>query len=168
MSTTKIRLAYRIVIDSKSTMVWDKYVFEDTFKEYKMQQQLFNARENPIATFRELLSENPKAEQLHYLTGIAASPYVDQLKGNLYRVTDVLGNNYLPFSGYKLDIINTDVNNIGKHKIGLTFFSPVLVLVDLLDNHYLVSKNVDNLDEFETLMFTFQSNLAICYKKIST
>lgn len=165
MKTSKIRLAYRIVIDNSSTILWDKYVFEDTFKEYKMQQQLFNAKEDPKPTFRELLSENPKAEQLHYLTGIAASSYIEQLKGNLYRVPDVLGNNYFPFSGYKLDIINTDINDIAKHKIGITFYSPMLVLVDVIDHSYLVSKELDKGNGFETLMFPFQAKLAICYKE---
>ena len=102
MYKAKIRLAYRIVIDSTSTLIWDKYVLEDTFKEYLMQNQQFNSKENPKNTFRELLAENEKAVQLHYLVGIAANGYVAQLKGNLHRVTDVLGNNYFPFTNYQL------------------------------------------------------------------
>lgn len=97
----KIRLAYRVVIDQDSLLTWDKYVFEDTFNEYKMQQQLFNSKQDPKATFRELLAENEKAEQLHYLTGIAASSYIRQLKGKLHRVPDVLGNQFLPFNNYR-------------------------------------------------------------------
>jgi hypothetical protein len=157
MYKAKIRLAYRIVIDNTSTFIWDKYVWEDTFKEYLMQNQQFNSKENPKNTFRELLSENEKAVQLHYLVGIAANGYVEQLKGDFHRVTDVLGNNYFPFVNYQLDIINTDIRDLSKHKIGITFYSPVLA------GNYLVSKSCEAVDGMETLMFPVQPLLSICY-----
>lgn len=160
---TKIRLAYRIVIDSSSTFVWDKYVFEDTYKEYLMQQQLFNSKENPKSTFRELVSENEKANQLHFLVGMAANGYVEQLKGNFHRVTDVLGNHFFPFINFHLDIINTDITDSSKHKIGITFYSPLMVLLDTINNQYLVSKEAEKETGFQTLAFQMQPNLAICY-----
>lgn len=163
MEIKKIKLAYRLVIDSSSGFLWDKYVFEDTFKEYKMQSQQFNSAENPKNTFRELLAENPKATQLHFLTGIAANGYVEQLKGNLHRVTDVLGNNYFPFINYQLDILNTDITDISKHRIGITFYSPLLSYFGIIEGNYLVSKLTENKNEYETIMFPVQKNLAICY-----
>lgn len=165
MKITKIKLAYRVVIDSASTILWDKYVFEDTFKEYKMQCQQFNSESDPKNTFRELLSENQKANQLHFLTGIAASGYVDQLKGHFHRVTDVLGNDYFPFINYQLDIINTDTTDATKHKIGITFYSPLLQYFGIMQGNYLVSKNTQNTNEYETIMFAVQKNLSICYIK---
>lgn len=163
MKTTKIRLAYRIVIDTNAMFLWDKYVFEDTYNEYLMQNQLFNSKENPKNTFRELLSENEKANQLHFLVGTAAAGYVEQLKGNFHRVTDVLGNSFLPFLNYQLDIINTDITDRTKHKIGITFFSPLLILVDIINSCYLVSTQIANENNFETIMFPMQKNLSICY-----
>jgi hypothetical protein len=160
---SKIRLAYRLVIDNTATFIWDKYVFEDTFKEYLMQQQQFNSKENPKKTFRELLAENEKANQLHFLVGIAANSYVEQLKGNFHRITDILGNNYFPFTNYRLDIINTDINDISKHKIGITFYSPLLTYLGIVENNYLISKNIENTNEFETLLFPVQPYLSICY-----
>jgi hypothetical protein len=163
MYKAKIRLAYRIVIDSSAAFLWDKYVWEDTFKEYLMQNQQFNSKENPKNTFRELLTENEKAVQLHYLVGIAANGYVQQLKGNLHRVTDVLGNNYFPFVNYQLDIINTDITDMTKHKIGITFYSPLLTLIDIIEGNYLISKNTEDLSGLETQMFPVQPYLSICY-----
>jgi hypothetical protein len=168
MHKAKIRLAYRIVIDNSSTFMWDKYVWEDTFKEYLMQNQQFNSKENPKNTFRELLTENEKAVQLHYLVGIAANGYVEQLKGNFHRVTDVLGNNYFQFVNYQLDIINTDITDISKHKIGITFYSPVLTLIDIIESNYLVSKNCEALNGLETVMFPIQPHLSICYYQKNT
>lgn len=165
MNKPKVRLAYRLVIDSTAIFTWDKYVFEDTFKEYLMQNQQFNTKENPKNTFRELLSENEKAVQLHYLVGIAANSYVAQLKGHFHRVADVLGNNYFPFVNYQLDIVNTDINDISKHKIGITFYSPLLIYLGIIEGNYLVSKTIDDADGLETIMFPVQANLAICYYK---
>lgn len=162
---SKIRLAYRLVIDNSSTFVWDKYVFEDTYQEYLLQHQQFNSKENPKNTFRELLSENEKAVQLHYLVGISADNYVQQLKGNLYRITDILGNNYFPFTNYRFDIINTDITDISKHKIGITFYSPLLTYLGVIDNHFLLSKNTGESNEFETFMIAAQANLSVCYLK---
>lgn len=163
MYKAKIRLAYRIVIDNSSTFIWDKYVFEDTYKEYLMQNQQFNSKENPQNTFRELLAHNEKATQLHYLVGIAASGYITQLKGHFHRVTDVLGNQYFPFTNYQLDLINTDSTDISKHKIGITFYSPLLTLIDIIEHHYLVSKNTEDTNKMETIMFPVQPHLSICY-----
>lgn len=163
MPFSKIRLAYRIVIDQSSTLLWDRYVFEDTFKEYLLQHQLYNSKETPLSTFRELLAENEKAEKLHYLVGLAANTYVQQLKGKLHRVPDILGNNFFPFAHYQLDIVNTDIRDSSKHKIGITFFSPMLTLVDTVNKCYLVSTNTEIGNGLETLMFPIQPNLAICY-----
>ena len=163
MKISKIRLAYRVIIDSSSTIIWDKYVFEDTFKEYKMQSQQFNSAESPKNTFRELLSENEKASQLHFLVGIAADGYIQQLKNNFYRVTDVLGNQYFPFINYQLDIVNSDVTDLSKHKIGITFYSPLLSYFGITEGNYVVSKNTENTNEYETIMFPVQPHLSICY-----
>lgn len=165
MNKPKIRLAYRLVINSTATFTWDKYVFEDTFQEYLMQNQQFNTKENPKNTFRELVSENEKATQLHYLVGIAANSYVVQLKGHFHRVTDVLGNNYFPFVNYQLDIINTDMTDISKHKIGITFYSPLVTYLGIIEGNYLVSKTTDDADGLETIMFPVQANLSISYYK---
>nr|WP_315247763.1 hypothetical protein [uncultured Flavobacterium sp.] len=163
MKISKIRLAYRVIIDSSSTIIWDKYVFEDTFNEYKMQSQQFNSAGNLKNTFRELLSENEKASQLHFLVGIAADGYVQQLKGNFHRVSDVLGNQYFPFVNYKLDIVNTDITDYSKHKIGITFYSPLLTYFGIIEGNYVVSKNTENTNEYETIMFPVQPHLSVCY-----
>lgn len=168
MEYPKIRLAYRMVIDSTATGAWERYVFEDTYKEYLMQQQLYNRKENPAATFRELLAENPNAEKLHYLTGLAANSYIQQLKGHFYKMPDVLGNNFFPFEGYRLDVINTDITDITKHKIGITFFSPLLTYLGTINNCYLVSANTAVTEGYDTLMFPVQPQLAICYYQDAT
>ncbi len=158
----KIRLALRVVIGQSSASVWEKYVFEDTYREYIMQQQRFNDKEKPVNTYRELLSVNENAKQLDFLTGMAIESYVTQLKGNYYNVTDVLGNTFFSFEGYKLDIINTDITDMSRHKVGVTFFSPELTYLGIINNCYLVSKDADDTEVYNTVMYPVQANLAIC------
>ena len=43
----QIKLAFRIVIDQNSTLAWDKYIFEDTYFEYRVQHQVFEQPELP-------------------------------------------------------------------------------------------------------------------------
>ncbi len=164
----KIRLAYRVVIDSTATAAWDRYIFEDTYREYLMQQQLFNDIQNPKNSFRELLAENPKAEQLHFLTGMAANSYIEQLKGSFYRFTDVLGSTFFPFTGYRLDIINTDITDSSRHKVGITLYSPLLNYLGIVNNCYLVSLDTEQKAGYETLMFETRPQLAICYYEEGT
>lgn len=168
MNYPKIRLAYRAIIDNSSSAAWERYIFEDTYKEYLMQQQLFNNKEQPANSFRELLAENQKAEQLHFLTGIAANNYVQQLKGLLYRVPDILGNNLMPFEGFRFDIINTDITDISKHKVGITFFSPLLTYLGTVNDSYLVSKDTAAKAGYDTVMYPLQPQLAICYYEEGT
>jgi len=163
MPHPKIRLACRVIIDKASAPAWDKYIFEDTYREYLMQQQLYNTAETPVNTFRELLSVNPKSEKLHFLTGMAAGSYVEQLKGNFYRVHDVLGTTFFPFINYRLDIVNTDITDISKHKIGITLFSTLFTYLGIVNNCYLVSAETDEKAGYETIMFPVQPQLSICY-----
>lgn len=163
MAKAKIRLALRVIIGQSSVANWEKYIFEDTHKEYLMQQQRFNSKEEPVNTFRELLAVNPGADQLHFLTGIAADSYIAQFNKSFYRYTDVLGSAFFPFTGYKFDIINTDITDVSKHKVGITFYSPLFTFLGVINNAYLVSLNTDDATGYETLMFPLQSQLSICY-----
>ncbi len=159
----KIRFAYRIVIDAQSNHRWDQLVWEDTYQEYKLQQNKFNTKDNPLQTYHELLHDNPKATQLNHLISISVDHYFQQLKGKLYSITDVLGNYALPISGFKLDIINSSISDPSKHKIGITFFTPELIFLGIINECFLISENTEKTNHYETYMLSTQSRLSICY-----
>lgn len=165
MKKAQIRLAFRIVINKDSQSRWEKYVWDSTYQEFLMQSQLYNDAENLWTTFKQLLSKNEKAEQLHFLVSMAAHPYLLQWKGLTYPMSDVLGNNYLPFQNYRLDIIDSSVKDKNIHEIGITFYSPLLTLVDIIEGHYLVSTNENIYEGVETMMFKMQTRLSIVYYK---
>jgi hypothetical protein len=90
MMKAKIKLAFRIVIDQNSEIVWDKYIFEDTYFEYKIQHQVFDDKENPVKNYWELLRKNPHAERIPFLLSSAVVNYVAQLNGEVKSLPDVL------------------------------------------------------------------------------
>ncbi|RXM37787.1 hypothetical protein BOQ62_20380 [Chryseobacterium sp. CH21] len=159
----KIKLAFRIVIDQSSEMIWDRYVFDDTYFEYKIQHQAFDEKENPVKNYWELLQKNPNAQKIPFLLSSAVSNYVSQLGGMIRSIPDVLGNTYFPFENFKLDLISSHLEDPSKHKIGLTFFSPELLLIDIIDNKYLLSKETDLENGWETFMLPFHPQVAIAY-----
>ncbi|GAA5094514.1 hypothetical protein GCM10023210_26150 [Chryseobacterium ginsengisoli] len=158
----KIKLAFRIVIDQNSTMAWDKYIFEDTYFEYKIQHQVFDDKQNPVKNYWELLLKNSHADRIPFLLSSAVVNYVSQLNGEIKSLPDVLGNTFFPIESFKLDLISSNVEDSSKHKVGLTFYTPELLLIDIIDNKYLLSKNSSG-DNFETFMFGFHPQVAIAY-----
>ncbi|WP_250255719.1 hypothetical protein [Chryseobacterium sp. Marseille-Q3244] len=159
----KIKLAFRIIIDQSSEMTWDRYVFEDTYFEYKIQHQAYDHPENPVKNYWELLQKNPAAKQIPFLLSGAASNYVSQLGGIIKSLPDVLGNTFFPFETFKLDLVSSHTEDASKHKIGLTFISPELFLIDIIDQKYLLSKETEKENGFEIFMFPFHPQVSIVY-----
>lgn len=159
----KIRLAFRIVIDQNSQHVWDKYVFEDTYFEYKIQHQLYDDQNNPSKHYWELLEKNPDAKRIAFVLSASADNYVKQLNGEIKSLPDVLGNTFYPYEYFKLDLISSHIEDKGKHKIGLTFFTPELLLLNTIDGKYLLSKDTNVENGYEIFMFPFHPQVAIAY-----
>ncbi|MCS3532643.1 hypothetical protein [Chryseobacterium sp. JUb7] len=159
----KIKLAFRIVIDQNATLAWDKYVFDDTYFEYKIQHQVFDDKENPVKNYWELLAKNAHAERIPFLVSASVTHYISQLNGEIKSLPDVLGNTFFPVESFKLDLISSNIEDPSKHKIGLTFFTPQLTLVDIIDNKYLLSKNLNYENGLETFMFSFHPQVSIAY-----
>ena len=165
MAKAQIRLAFRILINKESQSRWEKFVWDSTYQEFLMQSQLFTDTENQWVTFKQLFSKNEKAEKLHFLVSMAAHPYLLQWKGLTYPMPDVLGNNYLPFQNYQLDIIDSSNKDKNAHEIGITFYSPLLTLIDIIEGHYLVTTSEKIEEGAETMMFKIQPRLSIVYYK---
>ncbi len=159
----KIKLAFRIVIDEKSEMIWDKYVFEDTYLEYKIQHQVYNSKDNPVNNYWELLAQNKNAEKIPFILSSAVNNYVAQLNGEIKSLPDVLGNTFFRIGEFKVDLISSNVEDSSKHKLGITFFTPELLLLDIIDNKYLLSKQTEKENAWETFMFAFHPQVSIAF-----
>ncbi|WP_231460348.1 MULTISPECIES: hypothetical protein [unclassified Pedobacter] len=161
MSEKIITLCYRKIIDVTNINPWDKFVHEDSFAEFKMQAQFYN-QGNIYPTFSELLINVPEAKKLHFLVGGAIVGYIQQLNGIIPDVLDNLGRRFLVFENFRFEIINSDINDINKHKIALNFFSKPLVLHQTFGEHLLISQFAENEEkEIFTNLFKLQPFVSI-------
>ncbi len=144
MKINNLQFAYRIEIDSTTKSNWESYVFDASYSEYLLQEQLFNSKENPVENFRELLQKNPKAKELNFLVGASILRYIEQLNGNLYQVRDVLNKNCLKFDNFELDVVSSSNRDKTKHKIGITFYSKVYDFLGMMNENYLISDNAND------------------------
>ncbi|WP_036677402.1 hypothetical protein [Pedobacter sp. R20-19] len=133
-----ITLCYRKIIDSTATNPWDKFIYEDSFTELKMQSQFYN-QEGKYSTFAEIILNVPGSEKLHFLVSASIMGYLQQLNGIIPDVLDNLGRRFLTFENFKFEIINSDFNQIDKHKVAINFFSRPLLWHDSIDQYLLVS-----------------------------
>jgi hypothetical protein len=167
-----IRICYNKTIDSTPSSLWEKYVFEDTYKEFIMQAQQFD-QQRKYKTFQEILKNVPHAEQMHYLVSTAAIGYIRQLNERVPNVVNTQGNLCLPFKNFKFEIIQSHIENKNLHRIAIYFYSEPLVWVDTIDQYLVVAmaEKLNDLNEgkeVETETFALRPNLSISsFQKIN-
>ncbi len=133
-----IRFCYRHVIDASSTSAWDKLVFDSSYTEFLMQSQLYNQQKR-YSSFAQLLQEVPGAEKLHFLVSSAVVGYIQQLQEQVPVIVNVLGKKCLHFSGYRFEIINSDITDKAMHQVAISFYSRPMHWHQTIGNSLLVS-----------------------------
>jgi hypothetical protein len=133
-----IRLGYTKVIDASASGTWEKYVFDDTYREFFMQAQYYNQQQQ-FSTFREILENDPKADRLHALVSTAAIGYLRQLNERIPDITTVAGKVFIPFKKFRFEIMQSHVKDKYQHKIAIHFYSEVLTWIDTVQNIFLLA-----------------------------
>jgi len=134
-----ITLAYRKLIDANSVKPWDKLVWEDSYREFRMQAQLYN-QQGQYRTFSELLHYVPDAEKLHFLVGSSLGGYVQQLGGLVPDIVNNVGRYFLKFTRYQFELINSNLHDQTKHQVALNFYAELLLWHDTIGPYLLVSE----------------------------
>lgn len=151
-----ITLCYRKIIDARSTKPWDQLVFEDTYREFRMQAQYFNQQQQ-YRSFGELLHHVPGAEKLHFLVSAAVRSYLQQLNGVVPDIANNLGQLFLKFSNFHFELINSDLQNKSKHQVAVYFYAEPLQWHDTIGDYLLVGEP----DTDITTLFQLQPYLSI-------
>lgn len=169
MAKKIIRLCYRKIIDASSQKTWDKYVFDSTYSEFLMQSQFYN-QQKKYSSFGELKQNVPGAEKLHFLVSAAIVGYLKQLDGVIPDILNNLGKHFLKFTGYRFEIINSDIKNKANHQVAINFFSEPLAWHDTLGGYLPVSplNGEKNEDGILTDLLQLQSFLNIYSLKEET
>lgn len=147
-----IQLAYRKIISSENTSLWEQYIFDDTYREFLMQAQFYNPGEK-YQTFSQLSAAVPGAEKLHFLVSTAATGYISQLNNIIPDVRNTLGKKSLPFHLYRFEIIDSDIRNKKNHRIAIIFYSEPVQWLDTINDRLLISLNTRQ-NENDTLLQT--------------
>lgn len=153
MESKIITVCYRKIIDANSVKEWEKLMFEDTYREFKMQAQFFN-QQKKYETFAQLIHQVPGAEKLHFLVSAAAINYIKQLNNKIPDVQNNIGKTFLRFNQYYFEIINSHVQNKAAHSIAINFYSDPLIWHETI-GEYLLLSNMD-IPEEQTHLYHIQ------------
>lgn len=115
-------IQYRKIIDSNSAQPWEKLVFDDSYTEYLMQVQFYNA-EKKYNTFSQLIRHVPGSDKLHFLVSASVIGYVKQLNGIVPDILNNVGKHFLPFKNFRFEIINSDIKNKAAHQVAVNFLA---------------------------------------------
>ncbi|RZK55978.1 MAG: hypothetical protein EOO87_06605 [Pedobacter sp.] len=138
MEKRTITFCYRKIIDLNNTKPWDKLVFEDSYKEFKMQAQFYN-QDKKYNTFSELIHHVQGAEKLHFLVSGAIIDYLRKLNDLVPDIANNIGKQFLIFKQFKFEILNSDLSDIAKHQIAISFYSEPLIWQDTVAPYILTS-----------------------------
>ncbi len=165
MAKGTIRLCYKKIIDVIAQKQWEKYVFEDTYREFFMQSQFYN-QEGKYHTFHELVANVPGADKLHYLVSTAAINYIRQLNDLIPDITNAHQKLCLPFKNFRFEIIESHAQRKEEHKVAIYFYSEPITWIETIDNHLLIAygnqkEAINNSEEIQTDLVALQAYLSI-------
>jgi len=92
MSKGIIRLGVQKIIEEAPVSLWDKFVFDATWMEYRMQAANFN-QQSRATLFTTIVRENPGAKKLHDAVSTAAIGYIRQLQDIIPGLVNAHGKN---------------------------------------------------------------------------
>jgi len=155
-----ITLCYRKIIDKDSNKPWEKLVFEDSYRELKMQSQFYN-QDKKYQTFSELIHHVKGSEKLHFLVSAAVISYIRQLNDVIPDILNNIGKQFLHFNQFKFEIINSHLQNSDKHSVAISFYSSPLLWLDTIGPLLLTTTTATQGEEILTDMFALQPFLTI-------
>lgn len=138
MAKGQITFCYRKIVDTHSTSLWDRLVFNDTYAEFLMQAQYFN-KEKKYSSFAQLLQQVPGAEKLHFLVSSSCIGYLQQLQEKIPDIYNILGKQCLTFKSFHFEIINSDIYTKSSHQIAINFYTEPLIWHETIGDYLLIS-----------------------------
>jgi hypothetical protein len=167
-----IRLCYSKIIDASASGTWEKYVFDDTYREFFMQAQYYNQQQK-FSTFREILESDPKADRLHSLVSTAAIGYLRQLNERIPDITNASGKVVIPFRNFRFEIMQSHMKDKYQHKVAIHFYSEILTWIDTMQNMFLVAigdqcNALHNGQMIDTEIVAWRPNLGISSFQLAT
>lgn len=169
MQKPLIKIAYRQIMDASTQNSFEKNVLQFSYEEFKMKSQVYNP-DGKYKTFSELTANDARANSLHYKSGFSIIGLLDSLNKKIPFLTDTMGRPVL-FSGYKFEVIESDITNKLLHKVAITYYTEALVLYEIIGDFLLLAlaeKTMEAEHEpVETFMIKMQAGLSVSQYKES-
>ncbi len=135
MQQAVINLSFRQYIDDNSEGAFAQSVLYASYNEFLLKSQAYNPGMR-CATFSEMVNNDIRANSLHYKCGFPVSEYIDALKNRIPVLSDN-GGNPIKFINRQFHIVESDITDISKHRVAITYMTDIMTLVDNI-GEYLV------------------------------
>jgi len=156
MSKATIRLAWRRIIDCRSTNSFEQKLFSVSFAEFGIQQQSFSKGQE-LYTWEAIRTTFPKSQQaLPFKVSFALAGLIASLQNRIPGLQDNLGNEDIPFTQHRFGIVSSDVRDPSTHTISLTWITGDLTLHEVIGDQLLLS-----LQPPQTFQLKMQPGLSI-------
>jgi len=163
MAKALIKLAYRQVITHESSSAFEKSIFHDSYGEFLLQIQTYNA-DKKYTTWQAIQAEIPKAKQnIPYKVNFAIGLYMKSLQNQIPASLDNAGVRSLPFVSHEFGILESDITDRSRHEVSLTYFTDVMTLYEIAGEYMIVAvgDQRDNPASVETMTIRMQQNLTV-------
>lgn len=137
MHSALIKLSYTQLIDSTAVTAFEKNILQDSYAEFLLKSQVYNP-ESKYKTFTEMVSNDGRANSLHYKSGFAITNHITQLNNKIPGLPELAGQKLL-FDMYEFKIIESDIINAAVHKVTITYTTAIFTLLYSTDNYLLLS-----------------------------
>ena len=135
MQQAIINLSFKQYINPNTTDPFERAVIEASYKEFVERSVAYNP-DFEFRTFSEMVDNDGKANSLHYKCGQAITQHIDDLKGRIPVLADNAGN-HIKFVNRQFHILESDITDITKHRVAITYLTDLMTLVDNI-GEYLV------------------------------
>ena len=158
MVKSLIKISSKQIITTNSKSDFETSVFKVSYNLFLIASQEYNV-EGQFTTFEEMMKNETRASSLHYKCGDAVKEIVRSLNNKIPTLYDTLGRPNITFKEYEFEIIQSDIQNIEKHMVAITYTTSELILLNTFGNYLLLSKGNNFQNSSKDCLDTFTLEL---------
>ena len=160
MSSIKIKLVYKQVIDEFSEGGFEKAIFKASYQEFLLKSQAYNMG-GKLQTFTRMKENAGQANSLHYKLSFSVLHFIAQLNNKMPAIMDNLGNK-ITFETPAFELIESHTEHISQHRVAINYETPYLMLVEVMGEYLLLATgDFNDSEEVKTFVVRMQPNLSV-------
>jgi len=137
MQQAIVNLSFRQYIDHTCEGSFEQSVLFASYHEFLLRSQAYNPGMK-CKTFSEMVANDVRANSLHYKCSFPVSPYIDTLKNRIPVLSDN-GGNPIKFINRQFHIVESDISDITRHKVAITYMTDIMTLIDNIGDYLVLA-----------------------------